>query len=70
MDDFRRRWPARFRALFGAHVPPLPHASSWHEHGGGDRRRAREELGRGITALKNDPAADPIEGLLVDVGTI
>lgn len=70
MDDFRRRWPARFSALFGADVPPVAPRVLLARTRGGDLRRAREELGRGITALKNDPAADPIEGLLVDAGTI
>lgn len=70
MDDFRRAWPIRFRSVFGAEVPPVAPRVLVGRTRGRDLRRAREELGRGITALKNDPSAHPYEGLLVDAGEL
>jgi GGDEF domain-containing protein len=70
MDTFRRAWPARFRAVFGDDVPPVAPRVLVARTQGRDLRRAREALGRGITSLKNDPAAHPSEGLLVDAGVV
>lgn len=70
MDDFRRAWPRRFRAVFGDDVPPVAPRVLVARTQGRGLRRAREELGRGITALKNDPSAHPLEGILVDAGAL
>lgn len=70
MDDFRLAWPARFRARFGADVPPVAPRMLVATARGAQLRAAREELGRGITTLKNDASAHPTEGLLRDVGEV
>jgi GGDEF domain-containing protein len=67
MNTFRREaWPRRFRAVFGENVPPVAPRILITRTRGRDLRDAREELGRGITGLKNDPSTDPVEGLLVE----
>ncbi|HEU4410725.1 MAG TPA: GGDEF domain-containing protein [Polyangiaceae bacterium] len=70
MDSFRRAWPVRFRAVFGDDVPPVAPRVLVARTRGRGLRRAREELGRGITGLKNDPSAHPLEGILVDAGDL
>lgn len=70
LDAMRSSWPARFHAAFGDDVPPVAPRVIVACCAGRDLRRAREELGRRITDLKNDPSAHPTEGLLVDAGAI
>jgi hypothetical protein len=66
MDTFRREaWPRRFEKVFGKDVPPVAPRILLMQAKGKDLRATREELGRGITALKDDPRADPVFGLLV-----
>lgn len=70
METMRRSWPARFRARFGADVPPVAPRILVAQTQGTALRHAREELGRGITGLKTDPRADATFGLLVDAGAL
>lgn len=66
MDAFRREaWPRRFRAVFGEGVPPVAPRILVTRTPGRDLRKAREELGRGITSLKHE-IADPVSGILVE----
>lgn len=66
MDVFRREaWPRRFRAVFGEGVPPVAPRILVTRTAGRDLRKAREELGRGITSLKHEKA-DPVSGILLE----
>lgn len=66
MDTFRREgWPRRFRAVFGEDVPPVAPRILLTRTPGRYLRKAREELGRGITSLKHE-IADPVFGILVE----
>jgi GGDEF domain-containing protein len=66
MDRFRREaWPRRFRAVFGDGVPPVAPRILVARTQARDLRKTREELGRGITSLKNE-SADPVTGILLE----
>jgi GGDEF domain-containing protein len=64
LDAFRRAWPARFRAEFGADVPTVAPRILWTETQGRGLREARERLGRGMGAVKNNSKMPPPEGVL------
>src|SRR5262249_1960086 len=53
LDAFRKQWPGRFCARFGKDAPPVAPRILVSRARGGELRRAREELGRGIGELKN-----------------
>ncbi len=65
LDAFRRAWPARFAARFGAGTPVVSRILSTSGHGR-DLRAMRERLGRALSSLKN--AGPPgVEGVLVSL---
>jgi GGDEF domain-containing protein len=65
LDDFRRVWPARFRARFADRTPVASRILV--SSGPGEELRAmRERLGRSLAPLKGAPPP-PAEGLLVTV---
>lgn len=68
LAEFRRAWPARFRERFGPDVPPVAPRVLVLRAGGDVLMRAREDLGRRLTSLKQTAAPGP-EGVLVDLGT-
>jgi GGDEF domain-containing protein len=67
LDYFRRSWPERFRARFGADVPPVAPRILVGRVRAGRLIGAREELGRAITGLKGSGDAGS-DGILVDAG--
>ncbi len=64
LDAFRRAWPARFHAEFGADVPPVAPRILVTESRGRDLRSAREHLGRGMGKVKDASKSPPPEGIL------
>ncbi len=64
LDAFRRAWPARFHAAFGADVPAVAPRILWTTTRGADLRAARERLGRGMGKVKDASKAPPPEGVL------
>ena len=64
MEAFQQRWPARFREVFGDDVPTVAPRILVASTPGHDLRHAREELGRRIGALKEDPRNELPEGIL------
>lgn len=70
LDTFRNSWPQVFRACFGDDVPPVAPRILLGEATGKTLRATREELGRGITALKDMVAEDPTTGFLVEADAV
>lgn len=70
LEKFRHEWPLRFRARFGADVPPVAPRILAGRARAGRLVAAREELGRAITALKNAGSGADGAGVLVDRGAI
>jgi GGDEF domain-containing protein len=67
LDSFRRGWPARFRERFGADAPPVAPRILVTRTKGADLRTARETLGRGVGALKNQSKDVGDEGVLAQI---
>ena len=70
MRAFQKEWPGRFRSAFGADVPPVTSRILVANTAGGTLRHAREELGRRIGLLKDDPRNSSPEGILDDAGPL
>ncbi|MEZ4225618.1 MAG: diguanylate cyclase [Polyangiaceae bacterium] len=68
LEGFRRDWPERFRARFGADVPPVAPRILVGHTPAGSLISAREVLGKRITALKHVASAE--DGVLEDLGRI
>ncbi len=68
LDGFRRDWPERFRARFGAEVPPVAPRILVGRSKAGSLIAAREQLGKQITALKGVESGE--EGILQDLGEL
>ena len=67
LDAFRRAWPRRFHARFGADVPPVaPRILVGRAHAG-ELVRLRETLGRAIGGLKQVGETPPPEGVLARI---
>jgi diguanylate cyclase (GGDEF)-like protein len=69
LDRFRKSWPERFRARFGADVPPVAARILVGRVRAGRLIAAREELGRAITGLKGS-VEDGSDGIVVDAGQL
>jgi hypothetical protein len=65
IETFRRAWVTRFHARFGDETPPVLPRIVVTSTPGRELLKAREDLGRRITALKETPP-DPA-GILVRV---
>lgn len=67
LDAMRAAWPARFRAAFGADVPPVAPRILVTETPGRSLREAREKLGRSMGTVKATAKSPPPEGVLARV---
>ena len=64
LDAFRRAWPARFHAAFGADVPAVAPRILVTDAKGRELRQARERLGRGMGKVKDASKSLSPEGVL------
>ena len=64
LETFRAAWPARFQADFGKDVPTVAPRVLWTAAPGRDLRKAREALGRGMSAVKDANKNPPPGGVL------